>query len=136
MLKGAIPVALAYYVFDAVMAGRLPVTLAPIAGHAPALLGFHGGKAGDHVRRTALTVPLGPFLMGGSVFLFYKLLNLSGWAVMASLLILLSFLLLAGAELPVLVAWAGTVAILVWTHRADLRQRPALRWKSKGVDPR
>jgi hypothetical protein len=56
--------------------------------------------------------------------------------VMASLLILLGFLLLTGAGLPLLVAWAGTTAILVWTHRADLRQRPALRSKPKGVSPR
>jgi hypothetical protein len=66
-------------------------------------------------------------VMGGSAFVFYKLLNLSGWAAMASLLTLLGFLLVAGVTPPLFAAWAGTVAILAWTHRADLRQRPALR---------
>lgn len=135
MLKGAIPVALAHYVFRVDGWPLAPVMLAPIAGHAfSPFLGFRGGKALATTFGVwaALTVPLGPFVMGGSVLLFYKLLNLSGWAVMASLLTLLGFLLLAGAALPILVAWAGTVAILVWTHRTDLRQRPALRSKSKG----
>jgi glycerol-3-phosphate acyltransferase PlsY len=135
MLKGAIPVALAHYVFKVDGWPLAPVVLAPIAGHAfSPFLSFRGGKALATTFGvwTAMTAPLGPFVMGGSVLLFYKLLNLSGWAVMASLLTLLGFLLLAGAALPILVAWAGTVAILVWTHRTDLRQRPALRSKSKG----
>jgi acyl phosphate:glycerol-3-phosphate acyltransferase len=139
MLKGAIPVALAHYVFRVDGWPLAPVVLAPVAGHAfSPFLGFCGGKglATTFGVWTALTAPLGPFVMGGSVLLFYKLLNVSGWAVMASLLVLLGFLLLAGAALPMLVAWAGTVAILVWTHRADLRQRPALRSRSEGVDSR
>jgi acyl phosphate:glycerol-3-phosphate acyltransferase len=137
MLKGAIPVALAYYVFKVDGWPLAPVILAPIAGHAfSPFLGFRGGKAlaSTFGVWTALTVPLGPFVMGGSVLVFYKLLNVSGWAVMASLLTLLAFLLLTGAGLPVLAAWAGTVAILVWTHRADLRQRPALRSRATGED--
>ena len=132
MLKGAIPVSLAHYVFGVDGWALAPVMLAPIVGHAfSPFLGFRGGKAlaSTFGVWTALTVPFGPFLMGGSVFVFYKLLNVSGWAVMASLLTLLGFLLIAGVTLPLVVAWAGTVAILAWTHRADLRQRPALRSK-------
>jgi len=139
MLKGAIPVALGYYVFKVDGWPLAPVILAPIAGHAfSPFLGFSGGKALATTFGvwTAMTAPVGPFIMGGSALLFYKLLNAPGWAVMASLLILLVFLLLAGAALPVLGAWAGTVAILAWTHRADLRQRPALQSKSRGVSPR
>jgi glycerol-3-phosphate acyltransferase PlsY len=139
MLKGAIPVALAYYVFAVDGWPLALVIVAPIAGHAfSPFLGFRGGKALATTFGvwTALTVPLGPFIMGGSALLFYKLLNVSGWAVMASLLILLVLLLLAGAGLPIVGAWVGTVSILVWTHRADLRQRPALRSGSTGADPR
>ena len=134
MLKGVIPVALAYYVFKVDSWLMVPVMLAPIVGHAfSPFLGFRGGKALASTLGvwTALTVPFGPFVMGGSVFVFYKLLNVSGWAVMASLLTLLGFLLIAGVTLPLVVAWAGTVAILAWTHRADLRQRPALRSKAR-----
>jgi acyl phosphate:glycerol-3-phosphate acyltransferase len=144
MLKGALPVSLAYYVFKVDGWLLAPVVLAPIAGHAfSPFLGFRGGKALATTFGvwSALTVPFGPFVIGGSVFVFYKLLNLPGWAVMASLLTLLVFLLtpvlpwgpgMAGVSPPLLVAWAGTVAILAWTHRADLRQRPALRSRTKG----
>jgi acyl phosphate:glycerol-3-phosphate acyltransferase len=144
MLKGALPVSLAYYVFKVDGWLLAPVVLAPIAGHAfSPFLGFRGGKALATTFGvwSALTVPFGPFVIGGSVFVFYKLLNLPGWAVMASLLTLLVFLLtpvlprgpgVAGVSPPLLVAWAGTVAILAWTHRADLRQRPALRSRTKG----
>lgn len=134
MLKGAIPVALAYYVFGVDGWPLVPVVLAPIAGHAfSPFLRFRGGKAlaSTFGVWTALTVPFGPFVMGGSALMFYRLLNLSGWAVMASLLTLLGFLLLAGVTLPSIVAWAGTVAFLAWTHRADLRQQPALRSKGR-----
>jgi glycerol-3-phosphate acyltransferase PlsY len=139
MLKGAIPVALAYDVSRVDGWPLAAVIVAPIAGHAfSPILGFRGGKALATTFGvwTAMTAPVGPFVMGGSVLLFYRLLNVAGWAVMASLLILLLFLLLTGAALPVLAAWVGTLAILGWTHRADLRQRPAFRTRSRGADPR
>ena len=92
-------------------------------------LGWRGGKAlaSTFGVWTALTVPFGPFVMGGSVFVFNKLLNTPGWAVMAALLTLLAFLLMTGVTLPWVVTWIGTVTILAWTHRADLRQQPRLR---------
>jgi hypothetical protein len=65
--------------------------------------------------------------MGGSVYLFHKVFAVSGWAVMAALVMLLVFLLIVGVTLPLLAAWAGTVALLAWTHRADLRQPPRFR---------
>ena len=127
MLKAAAPVALAYYVFGVKGWGLTPVVLAPIFGHAfSPFLGFRGGKAlaCTFGAWSALTVPFGPFVMGGSVFLFHKVFTVSAWAVMGAMLMLLVFLLIAGATLPILAAWAGTVAILAWTHRADLRQPP------------
>ena len=130
MLKGAIPVSLAHYVFKVDGWPLMPVMLAPILGHAfSPFLGWRGGKAlaSTFGVWTALTVPFGPFVMGGSVFVFSKLLNNPGWAVMAALLTLLAFLLMTGVTLPWVVTWIGTVAILAWTHRADLRQRPRLR---------
>ncbi len=133
--KGALPVALAHYVFRVDGWPLIPVILAPIAGHAfSPFLRFRGGKAvaSSFGAWTALTVPFGPFVMGGSVFVFHKLQTIPGWAVMASLAVLLAFLVLVGAGGPLLAAWAGTVLLLAWTHRDDLRQRPALRpWISK-----
>jgi len=128
--KGAAPVALAHYLFRVDGWPLIPVILAPILGHAfSPFLRFRGGKAiaSTFGAWTALTVPFGPFVMGGSVFVFYKLLDISGWAVMAALAVLLAFLLLAGAGWPLVVAWAGTALLLAWTHRRDLRQRPQLR---------
>jgi glycerol-3-phosphate acyltransferase PlsY len=136
MLKGAIPVSLAHYLFGVSGWSLAPVVLAPIAGHAfSPFLRFRGGKAlaSTFGVWTALTVPFGPFVMGGSAFVFLKILNLSGWAVMAALVTFLGFLIIAGVVTPpLLFAWAGTVGILAWTHRADLRQRPALRSRGQG----
>lgn len=141
MLKGAVPVALAHYLFGVHGWPLAPVMLAPILGHAfSPFLRFRGGKA---VASTfgvwsAMTVPLGPFVMGGSVFVFYKLLRSSGWAVVAAFLLLLGFLmtpalhwrapgLSAGLTLPLLATWAATLAILAWTHRTELRRLPRRR---------
>lgn len=137
MLKGAAPVALAYYLFGVAGWPLVPVMLAPILGHAfSPFLGFRGGKAlaSTFGVWTAMTAPFGPFVMGGAVFVFYKLLTRSGWAALAALLALLGFLLTpvlhwrspgltAGLTLPLLAAWVGTVVIIAWTHRADLRLR-------------
>lgn len=145
MLKAAAPVALAHYALGVNGWPLVPVVLAPILGHAfSPFLGFRGGKAlaCTFGAWTALTVPFGPFVMGGAVFVFYKVLDTSGWAVMAALLALLGFMLApalhwrspglaAGLTLPLFAAWIGTVAIVAWTHRADLRQRPRLRSKTR-----
>jgi hypothetical protein len=46
---------------------------------------------------------------------------------MASLAGLLAHLLLQHADLALLAAWAGNTAVLVWTHRRELRRRPGLK---------
>ena len=134
MLKAAVPVAV----------GVLRLRrdrLGPDAGRAGAhpgarLLALPGLPWGKALACTfgvwsALTVPFGPFVMGGSVFLFHKVFTVSAWAVMGAMLMLLVFLLIAGAALPLLAAWAGTVALLAWTHRRILRQPPALRPRAR-----
>lgn len=124
MLKAALPVSLAHYLFRVDGWPLVPVVLAPILGHVfSPFLRFRGGKglAATFGAWTALTVPIGPFVMGGSVYVFYRLLKVSAWAVLASLLMLLGFLLIVGAKLPWLVAWAGTLLILIWTHLAEWR---------------
>jgi acyl phosphate:glycerol-3-phosphate acyltransferase len=137
MLKAAAPVALAHYVFAVDGWPLAPVMLAPILGHAfSPFLGWRGGKALACTFGvwSALTVPFGPFVMGGSVFVFQRLLRSSGWASIAALLILLGWLLTpalhwrspglsTGVRLPLLVTWAGTVAIISWKQRAELLQR-------------
>ena len=122
--------ALAHYVFRVDGWPLVPVMLAPILGHAfSPFLRFRGGKAvaSTFGAWTAVTVPFGPFVMALSLLMFYKVQTVSGWATLAAWSCLLAFLLIAGASLPMLAAWLGTAAILAWTHRADLRQRPALQ---------
>lgn len=130
MLKGAAPVALAHYIFQVDGWPLAPVILAPILGHAYSpFLRFKGGKAlaTTFGAWTALTVPFGPFVMGFSVLILYKVQTVSGWAALGAWLCLLVFLLVTGAALPLLAAWAGTAALIIWKHRGDLRRKPALK---------
>ena len=130
MLKGAVPVALAHYVYRVNEWPLIPVILAPILGHAfTPFLRFHGGKAVAVTfgAWSALTVPFGPFVMSLSLLAFIKLQANSGWSVMAAWLVTLAFLLAVSANWPLLTAWAATAAVLAWTHRADLRHPPRLR---------
>jgi len=130
MLKGAAPVALAHYVFAVDGWPLVPVILAPPLGHAfSPFLRFRGGKALASIfgAWTALTVPFGPFVMGLSVFVLYKVQTVSGWAALGAWLCMLAFLLITGATLPLLAAWAGTAALIVWKHRDDLRRKPELK---------
>lgn len=129
MLKGAVPVALAHYIFAVDGWPLVPVILTPALGHAfSPFLRFRGGKALASIfgAWTALTVPFGPFVMGLSVFVLYKVQTVSGWAALGAWLCMLAFLLITGATLPLLAAWAGTAALIIWKHRADLRRRPEL----------
>jgi acyl phosphate:glycerol-3-phosphate acyltransferase len=131
MIKGALPVALAYYLFDVSGWGLVPVILAPIAGHAYSpFLRFKGGKAiaVTFGAWTALTVPFGPFVMAFSLLLLNRVVTAAGWAVMGALLVLLAFLALTGeATPPILAAWLGTTLILASKHNTDLAQ--PLRFK-------
>lgn len=131
MIKGALPVALAHYVFGVDGWLLVPVMLAPILGHAYSpLLRFRGGKAIATTFGvwTALTVPFGPFVMALTLLLLNKLIAGPGWAVMVALLALLAFLGVIGlVSPPMLAAWAGTVAILALKHRDDLAHAPHAR---------
>jgi glycerol-3-phosphate acyltransferase PlsY len=131
MAKGALPVALAYYVYGVDGWGLVPVMLAPIAGHAfSPFLRFRGGKAIAVTFGvwTALTVPFGPFVMALSLLALNKVIAGPGWAVMAALLVLLAFLAIAGLiSAPIVAAWAGTVVILAVKHREDLTRAPQTR---------
>lgn len=134
MLKGAAPVALAYY--TAAMDGwsLVPIVVAPIAGHAfSPFLGFNGGKAlaTTFGAWTALTVPFGPFVLAFSLLALHKLITVPGWAVVGALLVLLLYISLLGLAAPLYAAWAGTAAILLYKHRGDLAQTPHLRLTSR-----
>ncbi len=131
MIKGALPVALAYYVSGVSGWGLTAVVLAPILGHAYSpFLRFKGGKAiaTTFGAWSALTVPFGPFVMAFSLLGLTKVIDPAGWALMGGLLVLLGVLAVLGmTSPPVLAAWLGTVLILASKQRADLVQAPRLR---------
>ena len=135
MLKGAIPVGLAWYWGG--LSGWLlvPVALAPILGHAYSpFLGFRGGKALAVSLGVwgGLTMGQGPLLLAVLLLLWYALIAVDGWAVLLTALSFGLYLLLAGAEAPLLTIWAGNTLIIAWKHRADLALVPYLRpWLRK-----
>ncbi len=124
--KGAIPVALANFVYEIDGFTMVLIGIAPIAGHAfSPFLKFSGGKAlavtfGVWV---GLTIWIVPTILGLFFGLYQALIKPEGWAVMAGVFSLLIILLIIGN--PVwLGVWAGMAIILGWKHRVDLAQRP------------
>jgi glycerol-3-phosphate acyltransferase PlsY len=130
MLKGAIPVGLAWYWGGLSGWPLVGVALAPILGHAYSpFLGFRGGKA---IAVTGgvwggLTVGEGPLLLALLLLLWYLVLAVDGWAVILTLFSFLVYLLAAGKDATLLAVWAGSLLILAWKHRTDLAQFPVPR---------
>jgi glycerol-3-phosphate acyltransferase PlsY len=131
-LKGALPVGLANFGIGIEGPGLAAVAIAPIAGHAfSPFLGFHGGKALAVTFGiwAGLTVWIVPAILGIFFGIYLALLKPEGWAVMAGILSLLIVLLLIG-NLLWLGVWAGMALILSWMHRADLKHKPRLRFRT------
>lgn len=128
--KGLVPVALANF-WGGVSGWPLAaVTLAPILGHAyTPFLGFEGGKALAVTFGvwTGLTLWQVPVVLGLSFAFWLLTLRVEGWAILAGMLTLLAYLLLAGAPTTWLAVWLGSLLIFLWKHRADFRRRPDLR---------
>ena len=130
MAKGALPVALAYLC----LGWRGPVivllALAPAYGHAfSPFLGWRGGKA---LATTigiwgGLTLGEAALMLGLFLILWELLLDVDAWAVMLGMAGLLAHLILNQPDPLLLAVWAGNALLLLWTHRQDLRRRPALR---------
>ncbi len=129
-MKGAIPVALANFGLHLDDISLLIVAMSPILGHAYSpFLNFKGGKAlatagGVWCGLTIWEVPTVAGLLLGFWFAF---INESAWAVMALLVSLLAYLLLAHPDPLLLAMWALNSILVVWKHRSELRQPPTLR---------
>jgi acyl phosphate:glycerol-3-phosphate acyltransferase len=137
VLKGWLPVALALWLDGAGLAGPqwVALTLAPPLGHATSpLLGFHGGKgvATTFGVWTALLGWPGLAVWPVALVVAYSVVDVDGWAVLASFLGVLAFLAATGAAAGLFLAWLGCAALLSWTHRADLAHRPNLAWRWRG----
>ncbi len=135
-MKALVPVALARYAAGVDGWPLVPVALAPVAGHAwSPFLRLRGGKAiaVTFGTWTALTLYLGPTVLGLAVAFWIAVQRVEAWAVLAGMLTLLAALLLTGSGPHLLAVWGGNLAILLWKHRGALRQPP--RW-SEGLPGR
>jgi glycerol-3-phosphate acyltransferase PlsY len=133
-LKGALPVALAFFV------GRLQgwelvaVAAAPPLGHAfSPFLNFRGGKA---VAVTGgvwigLTLWEAPIIAAIAITFWFNVFAVSGWIVVFTTLSVLAFYSAIRPE-PLYQAVAVVHLLLFfWTHRADLRLPPGSRWHKR-----
>lgn len=128
--KAAAPVGWCYYSLGLRSLPMFLVAIAPVLGHVfSPFLKFHGGKA----LATSLGVWIGLTLWKASlagvigVVLGITLLSSPGWSVMFGLACILVSLLIWMPDPLLLSVWVAETAILVWTHRHDLRQKPTLR---------
>jgi len=128
--KAALPVGLAYHVFDLRGWPVFFLAVAPSIGHAYSpFLRFRGGKAlatmlGVWIGLTLYEVP--PILLFFILF-WFLIQNLSGWAALLTMLCALVYLAVFHPD-PLLLAVALFQAVfIVCKHIDDLRQRPRLR---------
>ncbi len=128
--KAAAPVGLAYHNLGIRGVPMFLIALAPVLGHVfSPFLGFRGGKA----VAVSLGVWIGLTIWKASLVgviaasMGILLTTTSGWAVMLGLAGILMALLIWMPDPLFLMVWAGMTLILIWTHRADLSQRP--RWR-------
>ncbi|MBN1978399.1 MAG: glycerol-3-phosphate acyltransferase [Anaerolineae bacterium] len=129
-VKGAAPVSLAHFVFGVSRWSLVPVALAPVLGHAfSPFLRLQGGKAVAVTFGiwTGLTLGEAPLLLGILVSLFFLIQTADAWAVILSMGVFLAHLALRQASPTLIAIWAGNALILLWKHRAGLRQIPQPR---------
>jgi glycerol-3-phosphate acyltransferase PlsY len=137
--KAAAPVGLSFYNLGIRGIPMLLIAIAPIIGHVfSPFLGFHGGKA----IAASLGVWIGLTLWKASlagvigVLIGIALTTSSGWSVMLGLMGILVALLIWMPDPLLLTIWVCETLILIWTHRADLRQNPHMRpWLAKRFFP-
>lgn len=132
--KGALPVGWAAHIAGISGWSLIPVALAPTLGHAfSPFLKFRGGKSvaaslGIWIGLTIWKIPLVALTL---LTIFSLLITPSGWAVLFTLAGMgaaIGFWLGDPVLLGVLLANA---ALLVYTHRIDLRQKPRFKVASR-----
>lgn len=130
--KAAVPVGLAYQVFGWRGWPLWLIAMAPVLGHAfSPFLGGKGGKAvaaafGVWIGLSIWQMPLVALL---SLIFWFALLNISGWAVILALLTMMLYLVLFLPDPLFISVVAGQLALMTYTHRADLARRPGLRFR-------
>ncbi len=124
-LKGAIPVGLAHFAAGQRGWALVPIAIAPFLGHAfSPFLGFKGGKAlaTTFGAWSGVTLAEGPIVIGLFFTLFLTVQTANAWSVILGMLGFGAHLLLRQPDAPTLAIWLGSLTILLWKHRRDLRE--------------
>jgi acyl phosphate:glycerol-3-phosphate acyltransferase len=130
ILKGAIPVGLANYGAHITDWSLVLIAIAPVAGHAfSPFLRFKGGKAiavslGIWCGLTLYQVPM---VLGLILGIYIALLTNNGWSTVLGFASLIVYLLIIAAPAWMLGVWLGNLIIVIYKHRADLKQPTTLR---------
>jgi glycerol-3-phosphate acyltransferase PlsY len=128
--KGAVTVGLANYVFSVTGIPLIAAAIAPPLGHAfSPFLNFKGGKAIATVGGMWVGLSLWVMPAFGAIMLviWYRVLTVSGWAVMFTKMSILIFLFVIAAPVEWFAAWGLSLLLLIYKHRDDLRQPIALK---------
>lgn len=121
--KGAVPVALANFVWGWQGWALTAVALAPVLGHAfSPFLHFRGGKALAVTFGvwTGLTIWIAPLILGLAFTLWLAFLKKDAWAVLAGTATQLLVFLILQVPWEWLVVWAGIMAIFIWKQKTEL----------------
>ncbi|MFN8373979.1 MAG: glycerol-3-phosphate acyltransferase [Anaerolineae bacterium] len=128
--KATLPVGFAYYILGIDGWWMVAIAVAPVLGHAfSPFLRLRGGKAvaAAFGMWMGLTIGEVPTVSGLLLLYWFKVIDNSGWAVLFTLGSLLGYLLLAHPTPLFLAVWAGSGAIVLWKHRAELKSAPQIR---------
>ena len=130
--KSALVVGVAYQVWDIQDWRIIPITLAPVAGHA--FSPFLGGKGGKALA-TAFGVWIGLTIWSLSLvalgfLIFWRLVVCpTGWALLLALVCLALVIAIWFPDPVFLVVLALQSLILVYKEWSDLQQRPSFYWR-------
>jgi glycerol-3-phosphate acyltransferase PlsY len=137
--KAAAPVGISYFNLGIRGIPMFLIAISSILGHVfSPFLGFQGGKAVAASLGVWIGLTIWKASLGGviGVLIGIALMTSSGWAVMLGLVGILAVMLIWMPNPLLLMVWVGQTLILIWTHRADLRQSPHLRpWLAKHFFP-
>ena len=131
--KAAMPVGVAYNILGIRGLPMFLIGLAPVLGHIYSpFLGLKGGKAlavslGTWIGLTVWKVSAPAAL---AAILGSMLLTSTGWAVVLALTVILVVIIIWLPDSLLIATWISQAGLLVWTHRADLKQLPQVRpWR-------
>lgn len=130
MGKGAVPVALANFVFGLDGLALVVVAVMPPLGHAfSPFLGFKGGKALAAIGGSFIGLTIWEIPTIGGIFLafWFVFLEDSSWATVFTALSLLVYMVLTGASFEVLVTMVALLPLIVYKQWPELNHLPRMR---------